>query len=419
MKAQIVVHYGEIGTKGNNRNIFESCLERNILSALHSVQVLAIRKQNQRFLVDVADADLGRALDRVSETFGVSWCAAVDSVELSYDRISERVIELLGSRATVPVTFRITARRANKDFQMSSTDLTRRLGADVVEALKLKVDLRSPEVNLRVDVLSDRAIIYTKKVMGPGGLPVGVTGRVIHLLSGGIDSPVAAWSMMKRGCSVLYMHFFMAPNASTVLDSKIIRIVKRLSRFGGRSMITLLPFSAYQVAAAGFPEKYEPVIFRAFMRRVAERLAERFGAQAVTSGDNLGQVASQTLYNLRSIDHGAELPVLRPLVALNKTEIINMARSIGTYELSVEEYTDCCVMISRHPSTRTSPEVIDSYLYQLDFELLMQKLIRDGSVVTYDPESDNLACLPLTRYFESVVATEDSDAQRAVLHAGD
>ncbi len=398
MNSYLVVHYGEIGTKGNNRDVFERCLARNIVSNLHPTALLSMKKLNQRFLLELDQQSQQKAMKRLGETFGISWYAAVETVELSYEKMMRKVIEVVENAGGGIRSFRITAKRPNKDFPIASTDLAGRLGADVVKKLGLRVDLTEPDININVDVLSDRALVYTKKVKGPGGLPVGVGGRVIHLLSGGIDSPVAAWLMMKRGCRVMYLHFFIARNASEVLDSKIIRIVKRLSQYGRRSMMLLLPFSVYQTATTDFPQKYEPVIFRAFMRRMAEMMAVRFEALAISTGDNLGQVASQTLYNIRSIDRDASLPILRPLLTFNKTEIIDAATSIGTYELSIEEYKDCCALISRHPKTRANPEYIDLFLKKLD---LLEKVISGGLLVVCEPMDDTIIARPLGQYFKS------------------
>ena len=403
MNSYLVVHYGEIGTKGNNRDVFERCLARNIASNLHPTPVLSMKKLNQRFLLEVDQQNQQHALKRLGETFGISWYSAVESVELSYDDVLARVVESLRKAGTGKRSFRITARRPNKNFPITSTELAARLGADVVKKLDIRVDLTEPDININVDVLSDRVLIYSHKIRGPGGLPVGVSGRVIHLLSGGIDSPVAAWLMMKRGCRVMYLHFFIARDSAEVLDSKIIRIVKRLSQYGRRSMMMLLPFSVYQAATTDFPQKYEPVIFRAFMRRIAEIMAVRFEALAISTGDNLAQVASQTLHNIRSIDRNASVPILRPLLTFNKTEIIDEAKSIGTYELSIEEYKDCCALLSRHPKTRANPEFIDLFLKKLDMDDLFEKIVSGGSLVVYEPMDDSIVTKPLGHYFKTTL----------------
>jgi len=407
MHSYLVVHYGEIGTKGNNRAVFERCLARNIISNLHPTPILSMRKVNQRFLLEVDQANEPDAMKRLGETFGISWYSAVESIELSYDKIVGSIVQFL-QKAGGNKSFRITARRPNKDFPMTSTELAGRLGADVVQKLDLRVDLNEPDINVNVDILSDRALIYAQKVKGPGGLPVGVSGRVIHLLSGGIDSPVAAWLMMKRGTRLMYLHFFIARDPSEILDSKIIRILKRLSQYGRRSMMMLLPFSVYQAATADFPQKYEPVIFRAFMRRIAEIMAVRFEALAISTGDNLAQVASQTLHNIRSIDRDASLPILRPLLTFNKTEIIDAAKSIGTYELSIETYKDCCALLSRHPKTRANPEYIDLYLKKLDMDDLFAKIVSGGCLVVYEPMDGSIITRPLGHYFKtSLVRTAE------------
>lgn len=186
---------------------------------------------------------------------------------------------------------------------------------------------------------------------------MGVTGKVLHLLSGGIDSPVAAWLMMKRGCDLTYLHFFVAPNAEQIMETKMASLLKALAKYGtGGARLILVPFDDYQLATGGLRQDYEPVVFRHFMRIVAEQVADRVGALAISTGDNLGQVASQTLYNLACIDAGASMPTLRPVVGYDKSEIIELAEAIGTYEGSIEEYKDCCSIVSRHPKTRMNVE---------------------------------------------------------------
>jgi thiamine biosynthesis protein ThiI len=288
-------------------------------------------------------------------------------------------------QASKASSFRVTAKRANKRYELSSQQMAVRLGEDVVKGTGLRVDLSNPEATLFVDILSDRVLIHTSKERGPGGLPVGVTGKVVHLLSGGIDSPVAAWLLMKRGCDLTYVHFFVAPNPDDILETKMAGLLKKLARFGiGGGRLILAPFTDYQVATGDLRPDYEPVVFRHFMRIVAEEVAHRIGATAISTGDNLGQVASQTLYNLACIDAGGSMPTLRPVVGYDKSEIVSLAESIGTYEESIADYKDCCSIVSRHPRTRMNVNNVLEASRRYDFPALAEKTLSHAEVMKFD-----------------------------------
>ena len=252
------------------------------------------------------------------------------------------------------------------------------------------------QATLFVDILSDRVLLHTSKDRGPGGLPVGVTGKVVHLLSGGIDSPVAAWLMMKRGCDLTYVHFFVAPSAEQILDTKMASLLKTLSSFGvGGGRLILVPFTDYQVATADLRPDFEPVVFRHFMRIVAEKVARRVGAVAISTGDNLGQVASQTLYNLACIDAGASLPTLRPVVGYDKSEIVKLAQEIGTYEDSIADYKDCCSIVSRHPRTRMNVEAVLEASLRYGFPALADRTLSQAATMKFDSRSQAFRVEPL------------------------
>jgi len=307
-------------------------------------------------------------------------------VEPQYEKILSKVLE--ASRNARGRTFKIEPRRSDKDFPLSSHDLAVKLGAEVAKETNMGVDLRNPDVSLRVDVTRGSAVVYSVKQPGPGGLPVGTAGRVLHLFSGGIDSPVAAWLLMKRGCVPVYLHFYLAPTPQAALESKISRLVKLLSAYSGKSTLVLVPFAEYQIATAAAPGDLEPSLFRRFMRMTAEVLVPRFGATAIGTGDSLSQAASQTLWNIASFDHGASVPILRPLLTYDKEEIVSLARKISTYDLSLEEYKDCCAIITRHPKTRVKPELISEYARRLDFHELVLKTLVSATLVSYNPVGD-------------------------------
>ncbi|MDA4122360.1 MAG: tRNA 4-thiouridine(8) synthase ThiI [Thaumarchaeota archaeon] len=413
MRSQFVVHYGEVGTKGDNRVVFESALGKNLRASLADLNEVEVRKKNQRFFVTVDEKDAQEAEQKISAVFGVAWYSKVETAPLSYDSILKTAKELIGRRTPVVPgakdTFRVSVRRPNKSFGTSSQDLARKLGEDLVNEFGLGVDLSNPGTELFVDVISDRALLYVSKMKGPGGLPVGVTGRVLHLLSGGIDSPAGAWLMMKRGCKPVYLHFYLAPTPMSVVESKISGLIQTLTKFGGGTRLILIPFAPYQIATQDLPDDFEPTVFRYFMRLVAERLAEEMDFPAMSTGDNLAQVASQTLHNLSCMDRGSSVPVLRPLLGYDKDEIIQLAKRIGTYETSLVEYKDCCSIISRHPRTRMRWEYVEDSARRFRFGELVSQCILMGSAVSFakGPEKPPLV-EPLQTFLDRIEQRKES-----------
>lgn len=393
-RTSLVVHYAEIGTKGNNRSFFENRLERNLLEKLERLGDYTVQKVDQRLIVSHrSDPEAWRAaLSALRGVFGVAWLARVveSSPEYRLVRIAAAE-ELAGAKASGASSFRVTARRAYKQYPLSSQEMAAKLGEDLMGDTGMRVDLSNPDVTLFVEILSDRVLLHTGKERGPGGLPVGVTGKVVHLLSGGIDSPVAAWLMMKRGCALTYVHFFVAPDPADILATKMARLVRTLAGYGtGGARVVLVPFTEYQVATSDLRPDYEPVVFRHFMRIVAERVAHRVGATALSTGDNLGQVASQTLYNLACIDAGSSMPTLRPVVGYDKSEIVELAQRIGTYGDSIEDYKDCCSIVSRHPRTRMGVEAVLSASSRYDFHALAEATLAQAAVMKLDAEGGEL-----------------------------
>lgn len=387
-----VAHYSEVALKGKNRPEFIRSLRHNISRGLSDLNP-RVSLNDGRFLVSI-DGDPKVAEERLARVFGIAWFSKVSAVPQEYSAISREVLNQ--ANASGQTTFRISPHRSDKTFPMTSSQLAQRLGNDVMLGTGKKVNLSEPDLDLHVDVIRKQALVYSSKLAGPGGLPVGTAGRVMHLFSGGIDSPVAAWLLMKRGCRPLYVHFYLSPTPSYPLESKIPRLLKILSSYGGRSTLVLLPFAEYQLATSEVPGGIEPSLFRRFMRMTAETLAPRFRAGAVATGDSLSQAASQTLWNLAAFDEGARYPILRPLLTYDKDEIVTLARRIGTYEPSIEEYKDCCAIITRHPQTRAKPELISRFSQELEFGRLISRSIAGGTLVLQDPGKAEVKVKPLS-----------------------
>lgn len=387
-----VVHYSEVALKGKNRPEFVRVLRRNIAKTLAPLRS-DVESRDGRVFVTL-DADTAEVVPRLSRVFGVAWFAKTDVVDADYGNIEDVVLEV--ARASTAQTFMVDPRRADKGFPIRSMELARKLGSAVADKTGKRVDLSNPGLRIHVDIIRRQALVYAAKTQGPGGLPVGTAGRVMHLFSGGIDSPVAAWLLLKRGVRPVYLHFYLAPTSEVPMQSKITKLIKVLSAWGGKSTLVMVPFAEYQLATAEVPGELEPSLFRRFMRMTAEHLAPRFGASAVSTGDSLSQAASQTLWNIGVFDNGSSLPVLRPLLSYDKEEVVGLARRIGTYELSLEEYKDCCAIITRHPRTRAKAAKIAEYAEGLDFGNLISRSLGSASLATYSPKNDEMKTSPLS-----------------------
>jgi thiamine biosynthesis protein ThiI len=355
----IVVHYHELALKGRNRPRFVARLTANLRRATRGLGIAAVRALPGRVVLDLADdADAEAAGRRVEEVFGVANYALCRREKTGLERLKEAVADLIDGRPFE--SFRISARRGDKLYPMTSMEVNEALGRHVQSLRPVRVDLSEPELTIHVEVLEREALIYTEKRPGPGGLPVGVSGNVAALLSGGIDSPVAACRMMQRGCRVSFIHFHSHPFLSKASLEKAVDLAERLVRHQGRATLYAVPFGELQrQVVLGAPVPLRVVLYRRLMMRIAAELAGRERAGALVTGESLGQVASQTLENLRVIDEAAPLLVLRPLIGMDKQEIIDRAKAIGTYEISILPDQDCCqLFVPKHPATKTTLEQI-------------------------------------------------------------
>lgn len=360
----IIVHYGEIGLKGRNRATFEQRLQGNIARRLASEGLdWPVHKARGYLFVKVpvaATAGCEAALQALRMTPGVVWAAPAHWLprsavvgEADLPAIEAPLLELARADWRPGARFRMRVKRGDKRFPLSSTDLQKRFGATVLRETSWdRVDLEEPDHVFHVDLYADSIYVYGNRVAGVGGLPVGTTGHVLVLLSGGIDSPVAAYLMAKRGCSVDFIHFSATMTQQRDAGTgKIARIARHLSRVTQRSRLYVVPYQPFELATLTARSRYELIVFRRFMAATAQRLAQDVGAQALVTGDSLGQVASQTMENIVSISRSVEMPILRPLLTYDKQEIIDLARRLGTYEASIEPYKDCCSLLSQNPKT--------------------------------------------------------------------
>lgn len=369
----LLVHYHEIALKARNRPLFVNQLVRNLKRATADFPVRRIQKLPGRLLLELAGENAAQEVaERVRRVFGVANCCSALRCDLDLEALKDTAAKALAGRPFQ--TFRVTARRAYKTFPLTSPQLNEILGTFVLERFPARVDLKNPELTLFVDILPKEAFIYLEKVPGPGGLPVGVAGRVIALLSGGIDSPVAAYRMMRRGCQVSFVHFHGAPFLDRRTQEKAREIVKLLTRYQYTSRLYLVPFGeVQQEVVVNTPAPYRVLLYRRLMARIAEHLASLEGAKALVTGESLGQVASQTLENLTVIEEAVKLPLFRPLIGMDKEEITEQAKEIGTYEISIQPDQDCCTLfVPRHPATRATMDDIGRAEMTLDLDRLVK-----------------------------------------------
>ncbi len=372
LRPVLVVHYHEISLKRGNRPLFLRHLRRNVERALAETGPVTITQLSGRILVELDDHPAPElARDRVAHVFGVASVTLAYRTPSTLPAMKALLARLLDGRSFA--SFRITARRAFKTYPMTSVELNRALGAFVLERVPTRVDLEHAEQEIHVEVMPAETYIALDRTDGPGGLPVGASGTVAALLSGGIDSPVAAWRMMKRGCRVVFVHFHSVPYLPATSQAKARALVERLTAWQYVSRLHLVPFGEIQrEVVLSVPPPLRVVVYRRLMLRIGEELARRAGALALTTGESLGQVASQTLENIACIDDAAALPVLRPLIGMDKLEITAEAQAIGTFEISIEPDADCCTLFTpRHPATRATVDEIRGAERALDITRLI------------------------------------------------
>jgi thiamine biosynthesis protein ThiI len=359
MNPAVVVHYHEISLKGGNRPLFLRRLADNLRQATLGAGVRLVRRLPGRLVLDLGSrADPTLLRERIATVFGVAYFAPGLVVPPSLDAVKDAVLALLTGRTFE--SFRITARRTFKVFPMTSEEVNRELGTLVLKHFTTRVNLGQPALTVHVELLPREALVYVDRLAGPGGLPVGVSGRVVSLLSGGIDSPVAARRLQKRGCQVEFVHFHSVPYLADTSQVKARALVGQLVRHQFAARLWLVPFGDIQrEVVLAVPPPLRVVVYRRLMARIAEMLAHRTGALALVTGESVGQVASQTLENLARTTEVVGLPILRPLIGMDKEEIIREAKAIGTYEISIEPDQDCCTLfVPQHPETRTSVEAV-------------------------------------------------------------
>lgn len=382
MKEIILIKNGELALKGLNRCNFEDILIKNMKNRLSPLGEVVIRKSQSAIYVEPKgeDYDFEEALCRVGKIFGIAGFSRACVCEKTIESILEHSVKYLACVLNDCKTFKVEAKRADKRFPLISPEICREVGGALLKAYHhLKVDVHNPQTTIYVEIRDFGAYIHASQIKGAGGLPVGTAGKASILISGGIDSPVAAWTMAKRGIKLNAIHFASPPYTSPRAELKVRTLLSKVAEYSGPINLAIVPFTQIQdEIGKNCPEDYFTLIMRRMMMRISQRIAKESKSLALITGESLGQVASQTLPALVTTDYVTDMPVLRPLIGMDKEEIIKISRMIDTFETSILPYEDCCTVFTpKHPKTRPTLESCDMAEKKLDIEALIEKAVKE------------------------------------------
>ena len=381
-----VIHYNELGLKKGNRDYFENALCANINLVLRDCGAERARRISGRVLLPLtSDADVPEIKNRLARVFGIAYFAEAWASPQAVENLEENAWALIEGRSFK--SFRIDARRAEKSFPHTSVEINQRVGAYVKERSQARVDLENAELTCWIEIVEKYALIYVERLPGPGGLPVGTSGKVVVLLSGGIDSPVAAWKMIKRGCTPIFVHFHSFPYTNAESQEKAKQLARLLAHYSLRSKIYLVPFAEVQRhIMVDTPVETRVILYRRYMMRLAEQIAFREKGRVLVTGDSVGQVASQTIENIDVISRAVSMPILRPLIGDDKVEIIDTARRVGTYDISIQPDQDCCsLFVPKHPETKANLIEIEKSESRLDVSETLRAALDSAEVLLEYP----------------------------------
>lgn len=382
MKEIILIKNGELALKGLNRSNFEDILIKNLRRRLKQIGDVEVRKAQSTIYVEPKseDFDFEQALEQVSLIFGIAAFSRALVCEKEIEDILTRSVEYLKPSLESVKTFKVEAKRADKHFPLTSPEICRELGGEILKAYPhLKVDVHNPDRTVYVEIRDYAAYVHAEQIQGAGGLPVGTAGIASILISGGIDSPVAAWTMAKRGLKLNAIHFASPPYTSARAEMKVRTLLSKVARYSSSINLAIVPFTEIQDQIAEHcPEEYFTLIMRRMMMRISEKLAAKSGSLALITGESLGQVASQTLPALVATDSVVNIPVLRPLIGMDKEEIITISRKIDAFETSILPYDDCCTVFTpKHPKTRPTLALCEEAEKNLPIDELIEKAINE------------------------------------------
>jgi len=379
----IICHYHEIGLKGKNRKFFEKKLIENIKGTLSPEHFKYVRRISGRILIELTPSGIEKQKqisEKLKNIFGIAYFALAMNSKQEIKSIQRTAYNLLKDKKFK--TFRISTKRSKKDFSLSSQQINEKVGEYILKKLNKKVNLENPDIICFIEIVEKNAFLYLEKISGSGGLPVGVSGKAMLLISGGIDSPVAAYYAMKRGVKLIFVHFHAYKYTERASLEKVSQLIKVLNKFQFDTKLYLIPFDDIQKEILlKTPEKLRIILYRRCMIRIAEKIAEKEKAKALITGESIGQVASQTLENLGVIEKATDLPIIRPLIGLDKQEIIDKAKKIGTYDISILPHQDCCArFLPRYPETKAKIKEIERAEKRLNIKKLIKQAIKNADI---------------------------------------
>ena len=389
MQEMILVKMGELTLKGLNKHTFEDALVRNLRNALAPLGEAKIQHaQSALYIVpQSADFDLDEAAARVGRVFGIVQYARACCVEKDMDAIQDAAAAYLYDALMDCRSFKVNAKRSDKTFPLNSPAICAQLGEFLLDRFPhLHVDVIQPELTVTVEIRDYGAYIHGPQLHGAGGIPVGTGGRAAVLISGGIDSPVAAWTIAKRGVELVPVHFASPPYTSERAEQKVIDLLRKVARYAGPMTLRIVPFTEIQEAIKKYcPEEYFTVIMRRLMMEIAQKIAAKDNCLALITGESVGQVASQTMQAIACTDAVSRIPVFRPLIGSDKTEIVETARMIGTFETSTLPYEDCCTVFTpKHPKVRPSLEEVEKAQGKFDFTEMVNKAVEGTTMKVFE-----------------------------------
>ncbi|MDE6775062.1 MAG: tRNA 4-thiouridine(8) synthase ThiI [Ruminococcus sp.] len=389
MKEIVLVKFGEMVLKGLNKRTFEDMLRKNIKRRLRSLGKFELTTAQSTTYITPLDEniELEEVIERVGKIFGIAALCRACVCEKDFSDIAEKSVEYLNDVLSNVKTFKVNAKRSDKAFPMKSPEICAELGGILLEKFpNLSVDVKNPDITVTVEVRDTNAYVHAENIKGAGGLPVGSSGKALLLLSGGIDSPVAGYMMAKRGVHIAAIHYISPPYTSDRALLKVEMLCEKLTEYCGGIAFFCVPFTEIQEAIKdNCPEEFFTIIMRRLMMEIAQRIAEKDNCLALITGESVGQVASQTMAAMACTDAVCRIPVFRPCVGMDKTEIIEIARKIDTFDTSIEPYEDCCTVFTpRHPKVKPRLEDIEKAQSAFDFEPLIQRAVEGTEMKSFD-----------------------------------
>ncbi|MYL34105.1 tRNA 4-thiouridine(8) synthase ThiI [Pontibacillus yanchengensis] len=384
----ILIRYGEMSLKGKNRKHFVAKLYENVKSKLQSFPDIKIKRNRDRMYILLNGEDPQPIMDQIKDVFGIQSFSLAVKVNSTEEEIKAGALFALTKPENVK-TFKVSVRRVNKNFPINSQDMNRVIGGHLLRNTEgYQVDVHQPDMEIMVEIRRDGTYITSEKIKGAGGLPVGTTGKSLLLLSGGIDSPVAGYLTMKRGVEIEAIHFHSPPYTSERSKQKVLELAQKLTRFGNKVRVHIVPFTKLQQSLyRQIPEEYGMTVMRRLMLRISEHVAEREDILSFTTGESLGQVASQTMESMNAINEVTNYPIIRPLVAMDKLDIIELSKKIDTYEISIRPYEDCCtVFVPSQPKTRPTREKINELEAKVDFTQELEETLENIETLEFREE---------------------------------